>query len=162
MWFVGEIHSTQKKKKHKAELPRTASGTKVSCLKFAYAPPPPPPHPYGWKYKFHQKCRDTVLKIISTKYSCVTCSSFTDRKYLKNTQKYLKKAIKCSKIKMSKWYWKVSCYRSKPKDHIFKTLGSYARNYLGHEKNDNLVKNCPQIVKNEKVKKHFDLALSVP
>ena len=56
----------------------------------------PPPKKYGQKLQFHTIFLDAFLKIIFSKKNipgskCVTCSSFTDRKYPKNTQKYLKK-----------------------------------------------------------------------
>ena len=78
------------------------------------------------------------------------CSSFTDRIYPKNAKKHIKKVIKWSKIKILKNYWNLSRYR--PKDNIFKTLCSYAKNYVLEVKNliksSKIVKYGPQIVKN--------------
>ena len=76
----------RKKNKHNAELRRTARDM----------PAPPPPNMVKKIYL------DTVLKIIFSQQNipgskCVTCSSFTDRKYPKNAKKYLKN-IKWSKI----------------------------------------------------------------
>merc|ERR1712156_70378 len=76
------------------------------------------------------------------------------RKMQKNA---LKKAIKkLSKIKIEN----VSRYR--PKDTIFKTLCSYAKNYVHEVKNSikssKIVKNGPQIVKNKNFQKKFFFA----
>ena len=47
--------------------------------------------------------------------------------------------------------------RYRPKDNIFKTLCSYAKNYVHEVKksitSSKIVKNCPQIVKNENFQK---------
>ena len=49
--------------------------------------------------------------------------------------------------------------RYRPKDNIFKTLGSYAKNYVHEVKNSikssKIVKNGPQIVKNKNFQKIF-------
>ena len=49
--------------------------------------------------------------------------------------------------------------RYKPKHNIFKTLCSYAKNYVHEVKNSikssKIVKNCPQIVKNENFQKKY-------
>ena len=56
--------------------------------------------------------------------------------------------------------------RYRPKDNILKTLGSYAKNYVHEVKNSikssKIIKNGPQIVKNENVwKKILFFALSM-
>ena len=102
--------------------------------------------------KLLKMCLDIDLKIIFSKHyvpgsKCVTCSSFTDRKYQKNVKKYLKNAIKWSKIKILKNYLKLSRYR--PKDNIFKTSCSYAKNYV-HEVNNSL-KSSKMALKSSKI-----------
>ena len=55
--------------------------------------------------------------------------------------------------------------RYRPKDNIFKTLRSYAKNYVHELKNSikssKNVKNGPQIVKNKNFQKIFFFALSM-
>ena len=119
-------------KQDNAKLRRTAPGAKKSPVSNIHLPPPP--LKCGQKWKCHKIFLNTVLKIIFSKKhipgsKCATCSSFTDRKYPKNAQKYPKKGHKMVKnqifekrLKIISWY--------RPKDHISKTLGSYAKNYV--------------------------------
>ena len=55
--------------------------------------------------------------------------------------------------------------RYRPKDNIFKTLGSYAKNYVHEVKNSikssKIVKNGPQIVKNKNFEKLLKKCLDI-
>ena len=135
-WAVPNYASMTKTDKHNAELWSTAPDAKDYCRKFSY----------GQKSKLNKIFHDIVLKMIFSKKmdSWVTSSSFTDIKYPKNapnTHKTVKNPNK--KKNCVSWF--------STKNHIFKILSSYAKNYVQHgEKIDEIDNNSKKWPLNSK------------